>query len=97
MDKSLVFIDSTNRGTTCTICNVYIQDKTPSSKARHERTKMHQQFWLQNLATASKDDLPKNKEAPEKKNERDFSDDIIDGNGESSKEVSWNDIIEFFE
>lgn len=42
MDASLVFTDSKERGTTCAICHVHIQDKTPSSKARHVKTKMHQ-------------------------------------------------------
>lgn len=42
MDASLVFIDSKHGGTICSICHVHIQDKTPSSKARHIKTKMHQ-------------------------------------------------------
>jgi hypothetical protein len=93
MDEFTVFKDSPERGTTCSICHVEIQAKTPSSKARHLKTKMHRNAIQ--LATTSKYYLPKEQE--ESKRKLALSDDAIVSDSESMNHaVSFHDSTDFY-
>lgn len=84
MDASVVFIDSKEGGTSCSICQVHLRDKTPSSKARHLKTKMHQTAVQLVLSEFSRTYVPLKNVHVEERN------DHVVENGESS---FFHDII----
>jgi hypothetical protein len=94
MDASLVFIDSPERGTVCIICHVLIQDKTPSSKARHLRTKMHQNSVRLALSQTSKD-LSKFENQDGKQEKKSASD--LASNGDSENSMLFSHYIKDFD